>query len=213
MHHCGPRRRGNCRSNSRSRSRSPDRKAIRAAAGTGSASQGASTPGQIGEGGRSPTFSKPDWPKLTEDIKDALSAGPEKLQAVISAGLPKYDDKTTYGVLITNEGDIVPLQSGNPSSFYENYTSAGHVEGKGAIWIREHGSTGGVLYHNNTGGICGYCDDHLETLLPKNAELLVIPPADAVAKKQGAIVDPTLYEGNSEMPKPPPQYDLFRNQP
>jgi hypothetical protein len=57
-----------------------------------------------------------------------------------------------------------------------------------------------VLYHNNTGGICGYCDDHIETLLPKDAELLVIPPAGAVAKKQGAVVDPTLYKGNSEMP-------------
>jgi hypothetical protein len=181
--------------------------------GAGSTPQGGSSPAPTVEGGRTSISSEPDWAKLTEQIRDALSQGPEGLQAVISAGLPKYDNETTYGVLITNEGEIVPLKSGNPSSFYENYTSAGHVEGKGAIWIREHGSTAGVLYHNNTGGICGYCDDHIETLLPKDAELLVIPPADAVAKKQGAVVDPTAYKGNSEMPKLPRQYDLFRNQP
>jgi hypothetical protein len=105
------------------------------------------------------------------------------------------------------------LKSGNPSSFYENYRSAGHVEGKGAIWIREHGSTGGVLYHNNTGGICGYCDSHIETLLPKDAELLVVPPADAVAKNKEAKVDPTPYKGHNDLPKLPPQYDLFRSQP
>jgi hypothetical protein len=181
--------------------------------GGGSTSLGNSSPAQTGEGSSPPTSSEPNWAKLTEQIKEALSEGPERLQAVISAGLPKYDDTTTYGVLITNEGDIVPLKSGNASSFYENYESARHVEGKGAIWIREHGSTGGVLYHNNTDGICGYCDYHLETLLPKDSELLVIPPVDAVAKNERAKVGPTLYKGNSALPKPPPQYDLFRSQP
>jgi len=57
---------------------------------------------------------------------------------IISAGLPKYDDETTYGVLITNEGDVVPLQSSKRDPLYSTYPSAGHVEGKGALWVREH---------------------------------------------------------------------------
>lgn len=118
-----------------------------------------------------------------------------------------------HGVLITNEGDIVRLQSAGPSSLYSNYIPASHVEGKAAIWIREHGSTGGVLYHNNTGGICGFCDSQIETLLPKDAKLPIIPPADAVANKHGAKQDPTSYKGNNEMPQLPRQYDLFRRQP
>jgi hypothetical protein len=45
----------------------------------------------------------------------------ERVRAVISAGLPKFDKKTTYGVLITNEGDVVPLQSGDADPRYSNY--------------------------------------------------------------------------------------------
>jgi len=115
--------------------------------------------------------------------------------------------------LITDEGNVVPLQSGERNPLYNNSSRAGHVEGKAAIWIREHGSIGGVLYHNNTGGTCGYCNSQIERLLPKDAELLVIPPADAVAKKRGAMQYPAPYKGDSIMPKLPPQYDLFRNQP
>jgi hypothetical protein len=153
----------------------------------------------------------PEWPLPTEEIARALAGG--RLPAVISSILPKYDHETTYGVLITNEGDIVPLRSGGPSSLYSNYSSAGHVEGKAAIWIRENDSTGGVLYHNNTDGICGRCDAQLERLLPKDAELLVIPPVDAIAKKRGAKQDPTPYKGDKFMPKLPPQYDLLRRRP
>jgi hypothetical protein len=162
---------------------------------------------------RSPAASTPDWQKLTADIKDALGAGPERLQATISAGLPKYDGKTTYGVLVTNEGHIVPLQSADASPLYSNYIPAAHVEGKAAIWIREHDSTGGMLYHNNTDGTCGYCNSQIKRLLPKDTRLLVIPPADAVAKKRGATQVPTPYEGDDTAPKLPPQYDFFRKQP
>jgi hypothetical protein len=70
-----------------------------------------------------------------------------------------------------------------------------------------------VLYHNNTDGACGWCNSQIERLLPKDAELLVIPPADAVAKKRGATQDPTPYKGDDIMPKPPQQYDFFRKQP
>jgi hypothetical protein len=181
--------------------------------GPGAGPEHLSSPPPIGDQARSPTPSEPDWQKLTEEINDALNSDPERLQAVISARLPKYDNKITYGVLITNEGEIVPLKSANADPLYDNYIPAGHVEGKAAVSIREHGSTGGVLYHNNTDGICGYCNSQVETLLPKGAELLVIPPADAVAKKRGAKQDPTPYVGNNEIPKLPRQYDLFRRQP
>jgi hypothetical protein len=147
---------------------------------------------------------------------NGLSAGrDERLHAAISAGLPKYDGKTTYGVLITNEGNVVPLQSGQTSPLYSNYPPAGHVEGKAAIWIRENASTGGVLYHNNTGGTCGFCNSQISTLLPEGARLRVVPPGNAAAKNSRANEGPTDYTGNSAMPNPPPvpnppaQDDLF----
>jgi hypothetical protein len=148
---------------------------------------------------------------------NALGAGKdERLHAAISAGLPKYDGKTTYGVLITNEGEVVPLQSAERSPLYSNYPPAGHVEGKAAIWIREHGSSGGVLYHNNTDGTCGFCNSQIRTLLPKGSHLRVVPPRDAVAKKPLARQAPTEYEGNDAVLKTPPsnpQLELFGRQP
>jgi hypothetical protein len=175
---------------------------------------------------RSPAASTPDWQKLTADIKDALGAGPERLQATISAGLPKYDGETTYGVLVTNEGNVVRLQSASANPLYRNYVPAGHVEGKAAIWIREHGSTGGVVYHNNTDGTCGRCNSQLGRLLPEGARLWVVPPADAIAKNPWARQGQTDYIGDSALPNPPtarrrqrfkspppePQPDFFNEQ-
>src|SRR5580692_669781 len=92
---------------------------------------------------------------------------------------------------------------------------AGHVEGKAAVWIREHGSTGGVVYHNNTDGTCGPCDSQIETLLPNKATLSVFPPPDAIAKNPSWRQGPTEYEGNDNPPKPPrpsPQLDFFKGQ-
>jgi hypothetical protein len=180
--------------------------------GTGATAGGVSSPTPIGEEGRSPASSRPDWQKLTADIRDARGAGPERLQATISAGLPKYDGETTYGVLTTNEGNVVPLQSGERSPLYSNYSSAGHVEGKAAIWTRENDSSGGVLYHNNPGGTCGRCNAQIRTLLPEGARLRVVAPDNAVPKNRWARVRPPEYVGNSAGPKPPPpnpQLDLF----
>jgi hypothetical protein len=116
--------------------------------------------------------------------------------------------------LITNEGKVVPLQSGPPRSF-ANYPSSKHAEGKGGIWVRENGSTGGVFFHNNTGGTCGYCDRQLERLLPSQAVLDVVPPPDAVAKNLKAIAKPSWYVGDNTIPlvRPIKQPDLFGNQP
>jgi hypothetical protein len=173
------------------------------------AARGASSPAPIGKGEGPPASASPNWPKLIGEIRDALPFGPEKIQAVISAGLPKYDNKTTYGVLITNEGDIVSLESGEKDPRYSNYPPSSHVEGKAAIWIGGHGSTGGVVYHNNTDGTCGLCNSQVRTLLPPKKELFVVPPADAVAKKRGAIAYPKPYVGDDAIPKPPKQSDFF----
>ena len=101
---------------------------------------------------------------------------------------------------MTNEGQIVPLESGNAHPTYANYRSASHIEAKAAIWIREHNSTGGVVYHNNTGGVCGYCIDHIKTLLPEGAVLRAVSPPNAVAKP-GWEVAPEPWVGNASNPK------------
>ena len=46
----------------------------------------------------------------------------------------------------------------------------------------------------------------LETLLPENAELFVIPPENAVANNSRAVANPSLYIGNSNIPKINPRY-------
>jgi hypothetical protein len=71
--------------------------------------------------------------------------------------LPAFNGVNTEGVLITNEGQVIPLRSGNANPIYANYPAASHVEGKAATWIRENGSTGGIVYQNNPNGTCGFC--------------------------------------------------------
>jgi len=112
--------------------------------------------------------------------------------------LPAFNGEETEGILITNEGETVPLKSGGKS----NYVAATHVEGKAAQFIRDFKSTGGTVYHNNPGGTCGFCDRQLSTLLPEGAELEVVPPADAVPKNPQAVAQPKTYTGNATEPKP-----------
>jgi hypothetical protein len=45
------------------------------------------------------------------------------------------------------------------------------------------------------------------------ARLRVVPPGNAAAKNSRANEDPTDYTGNSAMPNPPAQYDLFGREP
>jgi hypothetical protein len=132
---------------------------------------------------------------------NALSPA-ERLGPVIRATLPKYDGKTTYGVLITNEGQIVEFRSGSgPAWPYWNYSAAYHVEGKAAVWIRQNGSSGGVLYHNNADGICGRCNAQIERLLPEGAQLRVVSPEDAIPKNAWARTNRPPYIGDSQTPK------------
>jgi hypothetical protein len=144
-----------------------------------------------------------------EPITPLSEAGKQKLriEAVIDRSgaplglslarppLPEFDGKTTHGLLITNEGDAYPLQSGDPDPRYANYKAARHVEGKAALKIRELGSSGGIVYHNHPKGTCGYCQTHLEILLPEGATLLSVPPRGAVPKKRRAEARPKPYIG------------------
>jgi SCP1.201-like deaminase len=116
--------------------------------------------------------------------------------------LPEYTGPTS-GVLFTNEGRIVRLRSGAANPAYRNYPSAKHAEGKAAIWIRENDSSGGVFFHSHPGGTCGHCDLQAETLLPTNATLRVVPPANAVAAKRLAKTTITDYVGDAKIPKLP----------
>jgi len=114
--------------------------------------------------------------------------------------LPEYDGVTTHGILITREGQIYGLQSGNKDPRYPQ-PAAGHVEGKAAIILRETGSAGGTVYHNNTNGTCGHCDRQVRALLPEDVPLMVYPPVNAVPNNSRAVAVPKPYTGNSTIPK------------
>ena len=96
----------------------------------------------------------------------------------------------------------MPLESAGANPSYSNYQAAGHVEGKAALEIRQTGSSGGTVYHNNPNGTCGFCNGQIETLLPEGAQLQVVPPANAVANNPWARANPTTYTGNASTPKP-----------
>ena len=102
--------------------------------------------------------------------------------------------------MITNEGNERPLLSGDPDPLYANYPAAKHIEGMAAIIIRKTGSSGGIVYHNNTGGTCGICKSNISTLLPEGATLLTVPPKGAVPKNRRADARPRPHVGNSEQP-------------
>jgi hypothetical protein len=126
----------------------------------------------------------------------------EALRPTVRLPKFKFEEDETSATLFTNEGKIVEFKSANPEA-YGNYIGATHAEGKAAVWIRKNNSSGGVLFHNNPGGTCGFCNSHLPTLLPKDVRLWVVPPANAVAKKRGWIDYAKPYDGNSAEPLPP----------
>ena len=125
-----------------------------------------------------------------------------RLTAPGPPALPPFDGRTTHGVLVTGDGASVSLQSGGATAF-RNYAASSHVEGKGALTMREGGQRAGTLYHNNTNGTCGYCDAQLPTLLPQSATMRVVPPANAVPNNSRAVAVPKTYTGNSRTPKSP----------
>ena len=120
-----------------------------------------------------------------------------------SINLPEYDGKTTYGVLILDDGTQVPFSSGNANPNYKNYIPASHVEGKSAIYMLENGINNGTVFHNNTDGTCPYCDKMLPTLLEEGSRLTVVPPANANAPKPSWVDTVKTYIGNDKIPKKP----------
>ena len=105
-------------------------------------------------------------------------------------------------VLLTNEGRVIELESGSPDPRYD-YPAGKHAEGKAAIWIRDNGSSGGIVFHNNPKGTCGVCNSNLPTLLPEGVRLWVVPPVDAKAPDRTWIDKPKPYDGNSARPLAP----------
>lgn len=110
-----------------------------------------------------------------------------------------YNRPATAGVLVSNEGQLVFLESGSIDPLYSKYPAAGHAEAKAAIWIRENGSSGGVFFHNHPTGTCGMCNSNIPTLLPPNATLTVVPPEGAVGGR-GWFSQPKTYTGNNRSP-------------
>ena len=118
--------------------------------------------------------------------------------------LPKYDGKTTEGVMVTPDGKQISFKSGNSSTpSYPQYKaqSASHVEGKAALYMRENGINEATVFHNNPNGTCGFCDRQVPALLPKGAKLTVVPPSNSVANNVRAIPVPKTYIGNSTVTK------------
>jgi len=103
------------------------------------------------------------------------------------------------GLLYTNEGDVVPLQSGDKE--LDRYPASGHVEAKAALEIRRRGSTGGTVYHNHPEGTCLRCFTQVPTFLPEGAQLLIVPPQNAVAENVYWFDQPIVRIGNENNPK------------
>ncbi len=132
---------------------------------------------------------------LTSNNEKKKNANKQKIE------LPPYDGKTTYGVLILDDGKQYSFNSGKPDPIYRNYIPASHVEGKAAIYMRENKIQSGTVYHNNTDGTCPYCDKMLPTLLEKDSTLKVVPPQNATSSKKGWITNEKIYIGNDKIPK------------
>lgn len=87
---------------------------------------------------------------------------------------------TTNGVLVLDDGTQIPFKSGGGDPRYTNYANNGHVEQKASIYMSENNISNGTLYHNNTNGTCGWCNNMTATFLPENAKLTVVPPTNAI---------------------------------
>lgn len=136
----------------------------------------------------------------TLSLQQSLSGFRNVNDAGIDLTLPAYDG-TTQGLLYTNEGNLIPLSSGNADPAFANYPAAFHVEGKAAIVIRTSGSSGGVVYINHPQGTCGFCNSQVPTLLPEGVPLMVVPPP-GTQPSPGWYVNLEPYAGNSATPKP-----------
>ncbi len=72
--------------------------------------------------------------------------------------------------------------------------------------MNDNSIANGTLYHNNTNGTCGFCNNMTSTFLPEGATLTVIPPANAIPNNSRAIAVPKTYVGNDKTPKVSSRY-------
>ncbi|TDG04599.1 hypothetical protein E1N52_28370 [Paraburkholderia guartelaensis] len=144
-----------------------------------------------------------DIDALAEAREDALLR--EQFPSMDAVTLPPFDGKTTIGYMFYTDANgqyhVRKLYSGG--KVLSNYDSSGHVEGMAALIMRKGRITEAVVMHNHPSGTCHYCNGQVETLLPKNAKLKVIPPANAKAPTKYWYDQPVDYLGNSNDPKPP----------
>jgi hypothetical protein len=148
--------------------------------------------------------------KMKLRIETAIDrAGAPRGLSLIRPQLEDYAGRT-LGVLFTKEGIMQKLKSGAPDPRYAKYPAAKHVEGKAAIFMRDIGSSGGIVYHNNTDGTCGSCRSNLPTLLPKGATLFVVPPRNPIPKNRQAESRARPYGGNGRMPISNSQVELWK---
>ncbi|MEX3967414.1 RHS repeat-associated core domain-containing protein [Paraburkholderia sp. EG286B] len=154
---------------------------------------------------------KDEYKRLLNDINTKQEAEDaallrEQFPSMDAVTLPPFDGKTTIGYMFYTDANgqyhVRKLYSGG--QVLSNYDSSGHVEGKAALIMRDEGITEAVVIHNHPFGTCHYCYGQVETLLPKNAKLRVIPPENAIAPTKYWHDQPKDYFGNSADPKPPP---------
>ncbi|MCX5544795.1 DUF6531 domain-containing protein [Paraburkholderia sp. CNPSo 3076] len=152
-----------------------------------------------------------EYKRLLNDINTKQEAEDaallrEQFPSMDAVTLPPFDGKTTIGYMFYTDANgqyhVRKLYSGG--KVLSNYDSSGHVEGNAALIMRDEGITEAVVIHNHPYGTCHYCYGQVETLLPKNAKLRVIPPENAIAPTKYWHDQPKDYFGNSADPKPPP---------
>ncbi len=114
--------------------------------------------------------------------------------------LPQYDG-TTQGVLLLEDGTQIKFSSGKGNPNYVNYANNGHVEQKAAMYMNENNINNAILYHNNTNGTCGWCNNMTSTFLEEGATLTIVPPENAVANNSRAVIVIKTYTGNDKIPK------------
>lgn len=78
--------------------------------------------------------------------------------------------------------------------------AAAHVEGQAALQLRQSGSTGGTIHHNNPHGTCLYCLHALPRLLPPGVTLAIVPPDNAQAPNPWWIAQPVTFAGQPPQP-------------
>lgn len=118
----------------------------------------------------------------------------------LQASLPKFDGRTTSGVLFTDEGAVLRFTSADPVPALDNYPAAGHVEGKSGIYMGASGSSGGIVFHNNPYGTCNMCFTNTPTLLPEGLTLDIVPLPTAKAPSRFWFDYPLTVTGNAKQP-------------